>query len=1200
MNVLRKGKRTWLLFVVSLLIMPLSQARDIYVSEQGTGDGSSWAKALSEKDLEKVVNQRYPEGGINIHVSEGTYTLSGVSASFQLQKGVKILGGYSAAGDGTRDWKKHITILNGDIAHNDGVNFTNRLDNADHVVTGSGDLNGALLDGFYIQGGGKGIVYGGGIYLVGVSDAGTGPLLRNLLIRDCFSDNGAAIANASSRHIANRVKIEHIEITGNRATHVGGGIFNTTADMDLTQVVIRNNTAVMEYGGGIVNSTSTVVMKDVIVSENTAGNYGGGIVNTTATAILTNVVANNNTARMYGGGIVNTTVDATFSQVTANNNRANSGDGGGIYNTTCVFHANKLEVRNNYAAIGGGGITNTTVGGDLRGFTEAYITDARIEGNTAGRYGGGMFNTTAKIGLRHVKVVGNKAEGHDGAFNAGGGIHNTTVHIQLLWNVLIANNVASNGYGGGILNTTCHTDCQYINTTIANNYASMRGGGVYNTTARQSYKNTIVSGNRTAGKEVEDFYTEGLGYLHTEKWYKSSFEYSTIGSIFGGIKYGEASQFSYPSLVNSFLEPAQFVAPVPASLNPSTAGDYHLRVGSRAIDAGNDDFIRPLADYPWMDTDLDGQARIQGKCVDMGAYEGPGEPNLWVGGASTDPTSWQVAGNWLKGKVLDENEALVFSPEAKADLVLTGADRHQVASIENKSSRRLVVGDGSYLRVWGDVVFPENEPEKYLLIKSNNTASSVNGTFIYPQGTQVQATVEFYSKALSEAHVTKVNDLAFQYIGIPVERFPASAITQGRTSSTPGWYLRKYVESVMSKRWWIWMSAGDELLPFEGYEITRKDAEGFNRTGVVSYTGRLVNENRLLTLSNSRNEDVRHDLAGWHVISNPYTAGLPIDKGLALGDEMERTVYLFHTGTQNAYSEQEGEGIGASQMLAVPVKLAGKGIFPSTIASMQGFMVKLKEEETTRTGHVEFRYDAVSDNVRTRSVLAEPEELPYSAISLKCGTKVKDITWLFLEASTSFRFCDGYDGYKLITDPNASQLYGCKDKEAFQVSTIPAIRDFKLGFKAEEGVSSYTLSFEHNQAMSDQCPEIYLYDVETGQCIDVSCNGASYSFTVENTSLPASERFVLSTQKEGAFSAKAGRLVWEQVKLRTADRRLEVVNPQEDSVSVFISDSTGKRVTTQEIPAGSLAVIRHTFEPGIYLIRLSNSTGETTQKIIVR
>jgi hypothetical protein len=61
----------------------------------------------------------------------------------------------------------------------------------------------------------------------------------------------------------------------------------------------------------------------------------------------------------------------------------------------------------------------------------------------------------------------------------------------------------------------------------------------------------------------------------------------------------------------------------------AVAGDLHLRAGSPAIDAG-------AAQAQALAVDLDGQPRVQGAAIDLGAYETPGAaPGSGSGGAGS-------------------------------------------------------------------------------------------------------------------------------------------------------------------------------------------------------------------------------------------------------------------------------------------------------------------------------------------------------------------------------------------------------------------------------------------------------------------------------------------------------------------------------------------------------------------------------------
>jgi hypothetical protein len=91
------------------------------------------------------------------------------NSTFALKNGVALYGGFSGT-EAVRDERNpatNITILSGDLAKNDGPNFTNIDENSYHIVTSFGSEDGTILNGFVISGGnadGKKIDEGGGMY----------------------------------------------------------------------------------------------------------------------------------------------------------------------------------------------------------------------------------------------------------------------------------------------------------------------------------------------------------------------------------------------------------------------------------------------------------------------------------------------------------------------------------------------------------------------------------------------------------------------------------------------------------------------------------------------------------------------------------------------------------------------------------------------------------------------------------------------------------------------------------------------------------------------------------------------------------------------------------------------------------------------------------------------------------------------------
>jgi hypothetical protein len=205
--------------------------RVIYVDRDATGasNGSSWASAFHS--LQDALTTA--EDGDEIHVAAGTYkpdqgagqVLGDRSTTFQVGNGVTLRGGYAgfgAANPDERDIFLHSTILSGDLAGDDGPNWANRGDNAWHVVSGSGFLAEAALEGLVIASGNADGVwsypasFGGGLYM-----------FRGTVSQCSIRDNTAAD---------------------------GGGVFQSNADF--VQCVIANNLAFRRGGGASFDGMS--------------------------------------------------------------------------------------------------------------------------------------------------------------------------------------------------------------------------------------------------------------------------------------------------------------------------------------------------------------------------------------------------------------------------------------------------------------------------------------------------------------------------------------------------------------------------------------------------------------------------------------------------------------------------------------------------------------------------------------------------------------------------------------------------------------------------------------------------------------------------------------------------------------------------------------------------------------------------------
>jgi hypothetical protein len=268
------------------------------------------------------------------------------------------------------------------------------------------------------------------------------------------------------------------------------------------------------------------------------------------------------------------------------NNLSTNGAGGGAYRVRLI----NCQIIGNYAGYGGGACGST-------------LLDCTVASNTA-NYGGGVYGSTT-LG---ASLATNCTFVRNSSSTAGGGAHGST----LVNCVLSGNSGGQNGGGayGGSLNQCLvvsnnasagggASESTLRNSLVAGNSA-LTGGGAYNITMTNC---TVVSNRATNS-------SGGIG-AGGGAWAFNSIICSNTapaGSNYIGAKCDYCCIWPEVVIGNS-----TGITNEPGFLNPA-AGNYRLQSNSPCINAGKNYYVIGA-------TDLDGQPRIQGGTVDIGACE---------------------------------------------------------------------------------------------------------------------------------------------------------------------------------------------------------------------------------------------------------------------------------------------------------------------------------------------------------------------------------------------------------------------------------------------------------------------------------------------------------------------------------------------------------------------------------------------------
>ncbi|WP_176521779.1 LamG-like jellyroll fold domain-containing protein [Longimonas halophila] len=393
------------------------QAQTVYhVTEDGTGDGSSWSNATSLSDALSTAT-----GSDAIVIATGRYLptddATNRSARFTIdgsQDGLAVYGGWNGSETFTgvadvesqldsRDLEANPTVLSGDIDNNDATNSDGITETASDI---SGGNSNTVL---YLDGSTGGTITSStvvdGVTLTGGQESGTADLPTP------ERSGGGAYCDGQGAGNECSPTFQNVNFIGNSAD-LGAGLLNNgfesgTSSPQLQRVIFRQNDgAAALYNLGAESGRSAPVITDGLFDSNSER------------AVFNNADS---------GG----TSSPTFSRTTFRNNSTDS-DGAALYNTndeagTARPVLTNVVFANNTADFNGGAIYNTP---SIDGTLNLQITNGLFVNNSA-RSAGAIFLRFGNHTFTNVAFVGNSAEQDAGAIYDDGA--ETDIVNSILW-----------------------------------------------------------------------------------------------------------------------------------------------------------------------------------------------------------------------------------------------------------------------------------------------------------------------------------------------------------------------------------------------------------------------------------------------------------------------------------------------------------------------------------------------------------------------------------------------------------------------------------------------------------------------------------------------------------------------------------------------------------------------------------------------
>jgi hypothetical protein len=364
-----------------------------------------------------------------------------------------------------------------------------------------------------------------------------------------------------------------------------------------------------DSGTNRVTLTNAITLQSVngpavtfIVGNKVAGT-GSALTNAVRCVLIGNAVLSGftltngeaGTGNYPNGGGVDGGGGGTVTNCVLTGNLSTNGVGGGAYRATLI----NCQIIGNYASQGGGACNCTLI-------------NCTVVSNTASS-GGGVFGGSpyGPSLLSNCTIAGNSA-------TSGGGVYGAA-----LTNCALLGNFAQNG--GGMYQGSAN------NCVIISNTASVSGGGAY---GGMLFDSTLVA--NAAGNSGGGVYGGSGAWLYNSIAYYNS---APTGANLIGAKdnycCAAPTVFDTHSITNE-----------PLFVNAS-AGDFRLQSISPCINAGNNSYVTNT-------TDLDGNPRIVGGTVDIGAYEFQ-SPIHYVNVSNATPvspfTNWTTAATNIQDAV---------------------------------------------------------------------------------------------------------------------------------------------------------------------------------------------------------------------------------------------------------------------------------------------------------------------------------------------------------------------------------------------------------------------------------------------------------------------------------------------------------------------------------------------------------------------
>ena len=543
------------------------------------------------------------------------------------------------------------------------------------------------------------------------------------------------------------------------------------------------------------------------------------------------------------------------------------------------------------------------------------------------------------------------------------------------------------------------------------------------------------------------------------------------------------------------------------------------------------------------------------------------------------------ASNSLTGSIT-VNEGTLELKNNQSSALITVKSGATLLISENASLNNLTIESGGTLNIASDKTLTINAGKQVTIngtVNNNSTGkikllSDVNGTATLTGDYSGPAEVQQYLSTVSGTGKTD----NWWYISTPVTGATSGSILVSGKNNKFGYYNETTAQYPQITATNISLNAGTGYLA----QINTTDTYAFSGTLNNGDVGPIT-LTRTVAAGGPR---------GFNLIGNPYPSYIDWNAITGYGTASQRTdirpTIWYRTRTSagamsfDTFDGQDGTSNGV------------RGAVNKYIAPLQAFWVKVNVDGTTPTIQFTNLLRSHQDQSVVYNRLKAPAQSTRQILHLKVTNGINSDETIIstnVEAKDGFDFLDSEKMF--VNSVDVAEIYSFVDNQELVINKMQSIEEGKtvtLGFRPGQ---AGTFTIEATQ-LDNIDAKVVLVDKVAVKEQELTAE-TPYTFMSDET--PTNDRFLIKLVSKVPTGVENTAATGDLTVYINRNNRIQLICGIElnDLATVSVYNIAGQKLSTQKLSKAT-AELNGTYNPGVYMIQLTNGSQAITKKLIIR